>query len=118
MVISLRSRHDTLSVALLEDTLFLSPPNPTPASDSAVEPSPATLARQAQSEPSNDPILRGQITLVNHAPRKARKIRVQLIGRSAAHGGDGSLSYEATTTLEKNLEIDLKGERLEKGTHS
>jgi len=136
MVLSLRTRKDELSIAFLEDTIYLTPPTPSPSfgsspsSSSTPPPSnaPSTSPSEeylpeadlnaSQSEPSNDPILRGQVTLINHAPRKAKKIRVQLVGRSAAHGGDGSTSYEATNTIEKTLEIDLKGERLEKGTHS
>jgi len=135
MVLSLRTRKDELSIAFLEDTLYLAPPTPAFGSSSTPPSTPASTSNAPsrspseehlpeenlnapQSEPSNDPILRGQVTLINHAPRKAKKIRVQLVGRSAAHGGDGSTSYEATNTLEKTLEIDLKGERLEKGTHT
>lgn len=135
MVLSLRTRKDELSIAFLEDTLYLAPPTPSFGSSSTPPSTPASTSNAPsrspseehlpegdlnapQSEPSNDPILRGQVTLINHAPRKAKKIRVQLVGRSAAHGGDGSTSYEATNTLEKTLEIDLKGERLEKGTHT
>ncbi|GAA5832491.1 hypothetical protein JCM5353_003257 [Sporobolomyces roseus] len=135
MVLSLRTRKDELGIAFLEDTLYLAPPTPAFGSSSTPPSTPASTSNAPsrspseehlpeghlnapQSEPSNDPILRGQVTLVNHAPRKVKKIRVQLVGRSAAHGGDGSTSYEATNTLEKTLEIDLKGERLEKGTHT
>jgi hypothetical protein len=63
-------------------------------------------------------LLRGQLTLSILHARRAKRIKVQLIGRSAAHGGDGSTSYEARNTLEKELSIDLKGEKLEKGTHT
>ncbi|GAA5927870.1 uncharacterized protein JCM15063_006022 [Sporobolomyces koalae] len=143
MVLSLKSKRDEMSIALLEDTLFLSPsvpPHDAFRSDSPTSSPPRSTGQQGpesdslereslqmpsveashdhHAEPTNDPILRGQVTLKIHSARRAKKIRVQLIGRSAAHGGDGSTSYEATTTLEKNLEIDLKGERLEKGTHT
>ncbi|GAA5864336.1 hypothetical protein JCM1840_006749 [Sporobolomyces johnsonii] len=119
MVLSLRSRKDTLSIALLEDTLFLSPPPPSLASPSASASSrPSFDTTPRQSEPSHDPILRGQISLVCHAPRKARRISVELVGRATRHGGDGSHSYESSATLEKSLEIDLRGEQLERGTHT
>ncbi|GAA5893256.1 uncharacterized protein JCM6883_007611 [Sporobolomyces salmoneus] len=138
---SLKSRKDELSIALLEDTLFLNPPPPPALSVIGSESSsyvstsqssstsystlnaatPATSAHDtepSQSEPSNDKLLRGQLTLTLSHARRAKKIRVQLIGRSAAHGGDGSTSYEARNTLEKSLEIDLKGEKLEKGVYT
>ncbi|GAA5956901.1 hypothetical protein JCM21900_006284 [Sporobolomyces salmonicolor] len=119
MVLSLRSRKDTLSIALLEDTLFLSPPPPSLASSLASASSrPSSDTTPRQSEPSHDPILRGQISLVCHSPRKARRISVELVGRATRHGGDGSHSYESSTTLEKSLEIDLGGEQLERGTHT
>ncbi|CEQ40475.1 SPOSA6832_02102 [Sporobolomyces salmonicolor] len=119
MVLSLRSRKDTLSIALLEDTLFLSPPPPSLASSLASASSrPSSDTTPRQSEPSHDPILRGQISLVCHAPRKARRISVELVGRATRHGGDGSHSYESSATLEKSLEIDLGGEQLERGTHT
>ncbi|GAA5955082.1 hypothetical protein JCM3765_003188 [Sporobolomyces pararoseus] len=131
MVLSLKSRKDELSIALLEDTLFLNPAPPSlligsesssPSSSSAASPSPDPLdpanLEPAQAEPSQDKLLRGQLTLTLTHARRAKKIKVQFIGRSAAHGGDGSTSYEARNTLEKSLEIDLKGEKLEKGTHT
>ncbi|GAA6050031.1 hypothetical protein JCM3770_001924 [Rhodotorula araucariae] len=105
-------RKDTLAVSVLEDTLFLHPPS-TPAS-----PTPRTLEQLAALEPSHDPILRGQVTLVCAAPRRARRIRVDLVGRVTRHGGDGSHNYESSVSLEKHLEIDLHGERLESGTHT
>lgn len=102
-------RKDVLSVTFLEDVLFLSPP---PLSHSP------TLNLAHQEPRSHDPILRGQVTLTTHAPRKARRIRVDLVGMAAVHGGDGSFSFSQLVTLEKSLEIDLKGELLAKGTHS
>jgi hypothetical protein len=142
MVLSLKSRKDELSIALLEDTLFLNPAPPSligTSSSASTTPPPSSVGPSAspdsshidspvysdsievessQAEPSNDKLLRGQLTLTISHARRAKKIRVQFIGRSAAHGGDGSTSYEARNTLEKNLEIDLKGEKLEKGTHT
>ncbi|GAA5844654.1 hypothetical protein JCM3766R1_005975 [Sporobolomyces carnicolor] len=120
---SLKSRKDELTIALLEDTLFLNPAPPLFGSDDAAARSISTsdgpsAGEVAQAEPANDKLLRGQVSLVIGHARRAKKIRVQLVGRSAAHGGDGSTSYEARTTLDKNLEIDLKGEKLEKGTHT
>lgn len=120
---SLKSRKDELTIALLEDTLFLNPAPPLFGSDDAAARSASTsddpsAGEVAQAEPANDKLLRGQVSLVIGHARRAKKIRVQLVGRSAAHGGDGSTSYEARTTLDKNLEIDLKGEKLEKGTHT
>ncbi|GAA5848782.1 hypothetical protein JCM9279_002944 [Rhodotorula babjevae] len=105
-------RKDTISVSVLEDTLFLHPPS-SPAS-----PAPRTSDEFASQEPTHDPILRGQVSLVCSAPRKARRIRVELVGRVTRHGGDGSHNYESSVSLDKHLEIDLHGERLERGTHT
>ncbi|GAA5992768.1 hypothetical protein JCM10908_006924 [Rhodotorula pacifica] len=91
--------RDSISVSFLEDILYLHPPS---------------LA----DEPSHDPILRGQVTLVLNAPRRAKKIRVELVGRATRHAGDGGYAYESTQCLEKHLEIDLQGETLAKGIHT
>ncbi|GAA5900704.1 hypothetical protein JCM6882_000945 [Rhodosporidiobolus microsporus] len=108
------SKKDSVQVTLLEDVVFLNPPPHRPAPSHLS--SPAELA--AREPTAHDQILRGQVTLVCHAPRRARKIRVDLLGIATRHGGDGSHSYEQGNTLEKHLEIDLGGERLERGTHT
>lgn len=105
-------KKDHISVSVLEDTLFLHPPA------TRASPTPSTSQEFANLEPTHDPILRGQVTLVCAAPRKARRIRVDLVGRVTRHGGDGSHNYESSVSLEKHLEIDLHGERLDRGTHT
>ncbi|GAA5870594.1 hypothetical protein JCM8547_002056 [Rhodosporidiobolus lusitaniae] len=103
-------RKDTLSVQFLEDVVFLTPPPhlPSPADSNSSEP-PST---------QDDPLLRGQVTLVCLQPRRAKRIKVDLVGLAARHGGDGSYSHEQSVVLEKSLSIDLIGERLERGTHT
>lgn len=115
MVNLFKRQKDSLIVSCLEDVVFLHPP-PTSPPASSPPLSPEELAAQEPS--SHDPILRGQVTLVTQSARKARRIRVELVGRCTRHGGDGSHNYEASATLEKSLEIDLQGERLEAGTHT
>ncbi|BGP54640.1 hypothetical protein JCM8202_003704 [Rhodotorula sphaerocarpa] len=99
MVAFFKRGRDSIHVSFLEDILYLHPPS---------------LA----DEPSHDPILRGQVTLVVAAPRRAKKVRVELIGRATRHAGDGGYAYESNQCLEKHLEIDLQGETLDKGTHT
>jgi hypothetical protein len=103
----LSGRKDSISVQVMEDTVFLSPP--------PLSISPTPLLDEPQ---SHDPLIRGTVTLLCHQPRKAKRVRVDLLGISSTHSGDGSFSFSQGTTLEKSLEIDLTGERLEKGTHS
>lgn len=99
MVAFFKRTKDEIHVSFLEDILYLHPPS---------------LA----DEPSHDPILRGQVTLILATPRKAKKIRVELVGRATRHAGDGGYAYESSPCLEKHLEIDLLGEVLGKGTHT
>ncbi|GAA5985398.1 hypothetical protein JCM11641_000143 [Rhodosporidiobolus odoratus] len=107
MVLNLRrNRKDELKIHLLEDCVFVSPPTSPPSPSHIQEPS------------SHDPILRGQVVLVCNAPRRATRIKVDLTGIAAKHGGDASFNFEQQETLRKHLEIDLKGERLDSGTHT
>ncbi|KAG0661971.1 hypothetical protein C6P46_003676 [Rhodotorula mucilaginosa] len=99
MVAFFKRARDSIYVSFLEDILYLHPPS---------------LAE----EPSHDPILRGQVTLLLNAPRRAKKIRVDLVGRATRHAGDGGYAYESSQCLDKHLEIDLQGETLAKGTHT
>ncbi|GAA6029617.1 hypothetical protein JCM8097_000965 [Rhodosporidiobolus ruineniae] len=109
----LAARKDQLSISFIEDVLFLSPP---PHPPSPLLEAPEDLANR---EPqSHDPVLRGTVVLTVNAPRRAKRIKVDLLGIATRHGGDGSHSYEQGSTLEKSLEISLAGERLEKGTHT
>ncbi|GAA5839444.1 hypothetical protein JCM11251_002728 [Rhodosporidiobolus azoricus] len=112
MVLPIFSRQkDVLSVHFLEDVVYIHPPPHRPHLSSGHD-----LA--AHEPTAHDQILRGQVTLVCNAPRKARKVEVRLVGICTRHGGDGSHSYEQGNTLEKVLEIDLGSERLEAGTHT
>ncbi|GEM08554.1 immunoglobulin E-set domain protein [Rhodotorula toruloides] len=115
MVNLFKRQKDTLIVSCLEDVVFLHPPPTSPPASSP----PLSREQLAAQEPSShDPILRGQVTLVTQSSRRARRIRVELVGRCTRHGGDGSHNYEASATLEKSLEIDLQGEKLDAGTHT
>lgn len=96
-------------------------------------------------QPTVDPIVRGAVLIDLSTPRAVKKVRVVLEGlcdvfgkqpgavqfgtgesefrlsltnaRSRATGGPG-YGYESTTTLHKELEIDLRGEVLQKGSHA
>ncbi|GAA6019165.1 hypothetical protein JCM10207_006572 [Rhodosporidiobolus poonsookiae] len=108
---TLLKSKDSLSVTFLEDVIYVSPPAEA-----------AAPSADLQEPTTHDPVLRGQVRLVVASPRRARKIRVELVGRATRHGGDGSHSYvvhyEQSVTLEKSLEIDLGNERLDRGTHT
>ncbi|BGP14907.1 hypothetical protein JCM10213v2_002862 [Rhodosporidiobolus nylandii] len=100
-------KKDVLTVSILEDTVFVQPSIP-----------PTSLPFASQEPTSDDPLLKGTVTLVCHAPRRAQRIRVELLGIAAKHGGDSSFSFEQQETLRKSVEIELKGERLDPGTHT
>ncbi|KAI5475766.1 Arrestin-like, N-terminal and Immunoglobulin E-set domain protein [Pseudohyphozyma bogoriensis] len=68
-------------------------------------------------EPSNDPILRGTVVLSLPSARAVKRINVLMEGLCDAYGGDG-YPYESTTTLSKNLKLDIGGEMLDAGTYA
>lgn len=88
-------KPDLLTIHLEEDTIFLHP-----------------LASQV---PTDDPFVRGSVTLALGAPKRVSKLRIQLRGIGTMHGG-GDLRYECEDTLLKVLEIELE-EKLEAGEH-
>ncbi|KAK4701106.1 hypothetical protein P7C70_g5127, partial [Phenoliferia sp. Uapishka_3] len=94
----LRPKKDKLTVAIEQDTLFLHP-----------QPS-------GSDRPSDDPILRGTVTLSLGAPRRVTRIQCQLKGVVTL--GCGDYRYQTDTSLLKTLSIDVGGERLAKGDHS
>lgn len=89
-------KGDKLTVELHEDTIFLHP--------------------RSDSNPSDDPFLRGSITLFLAAPRRVKHLQITLEGILTMHGGSDS-RYETGQTLLKMLELDLGAELLQKGTH-
>lgn len=89
--------NDKLTVELNEDTVFLHP--------------------SSDGNPSDDPFLRGTLTLSLSAPRRITRLRVQLKGLVTMHGG-GEYRYETSQTLVKTLDLDIGNERLSKGVHS
>lgn len=70
----------------------------------------------APDQPSDDPLLRGSVTLNLQGTRAISKIRVQLRGVITMHGG-GDYRYETNSSLLKTLEIEIGAQRLEKGEH-
>lgn len=63
-----------------------------------------------------DPVLAGVCHLTLPQPRAVSKLKVVLEGLSQVQGGDDQ-PYESTTTLHKELEIEID-ETLDAGTHS
>lgn len=90
-------KSDKISVQLHEDTIFLHP--------------------RSDSNPSDDPLLRGSVTLFLASPRRVSRLQVQLEGVLTIHGGSDS-RYETNQTLFKCLYLDLGPEKLEKGNHT
>ncbi|KAL8277053.1 hypothetical protein RQP46_010587 [Phenoliferia psychrophenolica] len=91
-------RKDKLTVRLNEDTVFVHP--------QAVP----------SGRPTDDPILRGTVTLTLAAPRRVTTISCQLKGVVTVGAGD--YRYDTSLSLLKTLAIDVGGERLAKGEHS
>jgi hypothetical protein len=81
---------------LYQDTIYLSPP-------------------LSPSEPGHDEILRGTVTLNLASPRRIARIRVQLKGICSILS---DYNYSTLTTLQKELEIELKEEKLAAGEHT
>lgn len=83
----------TLSLALLEDVLFLRP------------------QLNAEDEPTEDPSLRGSITLALPSPKRVTRIVLKLVGIFAGR-------KEETEILSKRIELDLVNEELAAGKHT
>ncbi|SCV70741.1 BQ2448_3503 [Microbotryum intermedium] len=67
--------------------------------------------------PSDDPFLRGTVLLSLPKPRLCKRLRVVIEGLADAFGGLG-FPYESTTTLKKEVTLDLKESGLlEAGEH-
>ncbi|SCZ99162.1 BZ3500_MvSof-1268-A1-R1_Chr7-1g09419 [Microbotryum saponariae] len=67
--------------------------------------------------PSDDPFLRGTVLLSLPKPRLCKRLRVVIEGLADAFGGLG-FPYESTTTLRKEVVLDLKENgMLEAGDH-
>lgn len=100
MVLGLSSRP-TIKVQLQEDVIYVSP--------AAFHPDSPALGK--------DPLLTGLVQLTLPSPRAMSKLKVILEGLTDVKGGDGA-PYESSTTLHKELLIDLRGETLTAGTHA
>ncbi|KAK4055772.1 hypothetical protein OIV83_000319 [Microbotryomycetes sp. JL201] len=67
--------------------------------------------------PARDPIIHGTATLTLSSARQVSQIKVVFEGLSDAYGGNGTV-YESTTSLHKELVLDLKDELFEAGAHA
>ncbi|ORY91745.1 hypothetical protein BCR35DRAFT_286729 [Leucosporidium creatinivorum] len=103
MVLGSLFTQPSLSLTLSEDMVFVHP--------SQFEPDlllPST---------GRDPLIFGTALLSLPSAKAVNKIRVVFEGLCDASGGSGQ-PYESSTTLHKELEIDLKGEIIEAGDHA
>lgn len=103
MVLGALFAQPTLSLTLSEDMVFVHP--------SHFEPDfllPST---------SRDPIIFGTALLSLPSARAVHKIKVLFEGLTDVSAGSGH-PYESTTSLHKELELDLKGEVIEAGDHA
>lgn len=100
---ALFNRSPSLSVTLSEELLFVHPTYQEPE-----EPTPGF---------SRDPMLLGTALLSLPSPRAVSRIKVVFEGLTDASAGSG-YPYETTTSLCKELELDLKGEVVEAGKHA
>lgn len=96
-------RSATLQLTLSEDMVFV---HPTQFEPDFLLPS-----------TSRDPIIFGTALLSLPSRRAVSKIHVVFEGLTDASAGS-SYPYETTTSLHKELELDLKGEVIEAGDHA
>lgn len=96
MLSSLTAKSAKISVTLQQEWYFLHPP---------ISPS----------VPAHDPVIRGCVVVELDAPKAVKSIKVVLEGLCDVQSEHG---YERSTCLSKELEVDLQGELLAKGTHA
>ncbi|KDE07950.1 hypothetical protein MVLG_01857 [Microbotryum lychnidis-dioicae p1A1 Lamole] len=103
MLSSMLSRPK-ISVTLVQETVYVHPTcmDDEPWQDNA---------------PTWEPIVSGTVLLSLPSPRTVDRIKVVLEGLCNAFGGYGS-RYETSTTLHKDVFVDLNGEMLPAGTHA